>query len=60
VLHRVYIGNSTDMDYVANQATRALFDEYGIHYEFAGEYPSGHSYITWQHNLLDFAPRLFR
>lgn len=60
VLHRIYIGNRTDMDYAANQATRALFDEYGIHYEFAGEYPSGHSYITWQHNLLDFAPRLFR
>lgn len=59
LLHRIYIGNSTDMDYAANQATRALFDEYGIRYEFAGEYPSGHSYITWQHNLLDFAPRLF-
>jgi enterochelin esterase-like enzyme len=60
VLHRVYVGDRTDMDHAANQATRALFDEYGIRYEFAGEYPAGHSYITWQHNLDDFARLLFR
>jgi enterochelin esterase-like enzyme len=60
VLHRIYVGDRTDMDYAANGATRALFDEYGIRYEFAGEYPSGHSYITWQHNLVDLARLLFR
>ena len=60
LLHRIYVGDSSDMDYTANQATRALFDEYGVVYQFAGEYPAGHSYITWQHNLLDLAPLLFR
>lgn len=59
-LHRIYCGNSTDVVYQDNIRTRALFDRFGIHYEFS-QYPdSGHTWETWRVNLHDFAPRLFR
>jgi enterochelin esterase-like enzyme len=59
-LHRIYLGNRTDVVYQDNIGTRALFDRYGIHYEFF-EYPdSGHTWETWRVDLHDFAPRLFR
>jgi enterochelin esterase-like enzyme len=60
-LFRIYIGNKADIAYGNNFATRALFDEYHIKYQFAGVYPiAGHVWKTWQHDLADFAPRLFR
>ena len=60
-LFRIYIGNKADIAYANNIATRALFDQYHIKYQFAGVYPiAGHVWKTWQHDLADFAPRLFR
>jgi enterochelin esterase-like enzyme len=59
-LLRIYIGNQMDIAYTNNIATRQLFDQYGIRYQFAGVYaPSDHDWKTWQYDLHDFAPRLF-
>lgn len=60
VAHRVYVGNTTDVVYADNVKTRAMFDAYGIRYTFQQFPGSGHTWETWRHNLLDFAPRLFR
>lgn len=60
-LFRIYIGNRADIAYTNNIATRALFDQFHIRYQFAGSYPvAGHVWKTWQHDLDDFAPRLFK
>ncbi len=60
-LFRIYIGNRADIAYQNNIATRALFDQFHIRYQFAGSYPlSGHVWKTWEYDLFDFAPRLFR
>ena len=60
-MFRIYIGNQADIAYENNILTRKLFDDLGVHYQFAGSYPkSGHVWKTWQHNLVDFAPRLFQ
>ena len=60
-LFRIYVGNPMDIAYTNNIATRALFDQYGVHYTFAGSFKTGgHVWTTWQHDLDDFAPRLFR
>ena len=57
---RIYIGNKVDIAYDNNVATRALLDKHHVRYQFGGSYPgSGHTWTTWQHNLLDLAPRLF-
>lgn len=59
-LHRVHVGNPGDVVYRNNGRTRAMFDRYGIRYEF-DEYPdAGHSWETWRVNLNDFVPRIFR
>jgi enterochelin esterase family protein len=59
-LHRIYVGNPSDVVYRDNISTRAVFDRFGVRYEFS-EYPdSGHTWETWRVNLHDFAPRLFR
>jgi enterochelin esterase-like enzyme len=59
-LHRIYVGNANDVVHPDNINTRAMFDRFGIRYQFS-EYPdSGHTWETWRVNLHDFAPRLFR
>jgi enterochelin esterase-like enzyme len=59
-LFRIYVGSKADVVYEDNNATRRLFDDYGTEYEFAGAYPeAGHAWKTWQHDLADFAPRIF-
>ncbi|MBG0568058.1 alpha/beta hydrolase-fold protein [Actinoplanes aureus] len=59
-LLRVYTGNVTDFTYPITMATLDAFDRLGIRYEFAGITPGPHGWDTWQKNLIDFAPRLFR
>ncbi|GIF08252.1 alpha/beta hydrolase [Actinoplanes siamensis] len=59
-LLRIYTGNVTDFAYPITMATMAAFDRIGIRYEFAGVTPGPHGWDTWQRNLIDFAPRLFR
>jgi enterochelin esterase-like enzyme len=56
--HRIYIGNTDDIAFTNNVATRALFDDFGIRYGFSQFAPAGHAWETWRHNLADFAPRL--
>jgi enterochelin esterase-like enzyme len=58
------VGNTTDIAYNGAQTTRALFDQYGVHYtyvpgsEIGANY--GHVRDTWRHALWAFAPLLFR
>jgi enterochelin esterase-like enzyme len=59
-LLRIYSGNVTDFVYPIVVSTRATFDTLGIKYDFAGITPGPHGWDTWQKNLIDFAPRLFR
>lgn len=54
----VAMGGEKDIAYQNGLNTKALFDKYGIHYE-SDSYPAGHTFLTWRHNLKDFAPLLF-
>jgi len=58
-LFRIEMGGEKDIAYQNGLNTKALFDKYGIHYE-TDSYPAGHTFITWRHNLKDFAPMLFQ
>lgn len=59
-LLRVYGGDRTDFLHSLVLGTLATFDSLGIEYEFDGPTPGPHGWDTWQKNLIDFAPRLFR
>jgi len=51
------IGKS-DFAYPNMTATRALFDDVGIQYEY-DETPGGHEWPVWQRYLSELVPRLF-
>lgn len=53
------MGGETDIAYQNGINTKALFDKYGIKYE-TNSYPGGHTFLTWRHDLLTFAPLLFK
>ena len=53
------MGGEKDIAYKNGQNVNALFDKYGINYKTAS-YPAGHTFITWRHNLYEFAPLLFK
>lgn len=55
----IAMGGEKDIAYQNGLNTKALFDKYGIRYE-TDSYPAGHTFITWRHNLKDFAPLLFQ
>ncbi len=57
---RVYSGDVTDFVNPFVMSTLATFDSIGVKYEFGGVTPGPHGWDTWQKNLIDFAPRLFR
>lgn len=57
---RVYCGDQTDFLYPMVLQTLTTFDCLGITYEFDGPTAGPHGWDTWQKNLIDFAPRLFR
>jgi enterochelin esterase-like enzyme len=56
----VYCGDQTDFLYAVVLRTLATFDRLGIEYRFDGPTPGPHGWDTWQANLADLAPRLFR
>jgi len=58
-LFRIAMGGEKDIAYQNGLNTNALFDKYGIRYE-TDSYPAGHTFITWRHNIKDFAPLLFQ
>lgn len=52
------MGGPEDIAYANNKVMRAKFDELGIKYTHS-EYPGGHTWPVWQHDLYLFAPLLF-
>jgi enterochelin esterase family protein len=48
-----------DIAYQNGKNVLALFDKYGIRYQ-TNDFPAGHTFITWRHNLYEFAPLLFK
>ncbi|MEZ4701780.1 MAG: alpha/beta hydrolase-fold protein [Rhodothermales bacterium] len=55
----IAMGGQQDIAYQNGQNMLALFDRYGIRYT-TNDYPAGHTFITWRHNLVEFGPLLFR
>jgi len=55
----VAMGGEKDIAYKNGENTKALFDKFGIKYQ-TNSYPAGHTFLTWRHNLAEFAPILFR
>ena len=55
----ITVGGPGDIAYPNSAPTRALLDQYGIHYTFV-QGTGDHVWDTWRHNLLSFAPLLFR
>jgi enterochelin esterase-like enzyme len=55
----ITVGSPQDIAYNNNFATLALFDQVHIRYTFV-QGTGGHVWDTWRHDLLSFAPQLFR
>ena len=55
----IAMGGEKDIAYENGKNVLALFDKYGIKY-ITNNYPAGHTFLTWRHNLHEFAPLLFR
>lgn len=60
-LKKFYItmGGKEDIAYENCKAMMAKFDEMGIKYEYS-EYPGGHEWPVWRHDLFMFAQQLFK
>ncbi|WP_331217507.1 alpha/beta hydrolase-fold protein [Plantactinospora sonchi] len=60
-LLRLYTGNVTDPAYNATYRLTKELRRSGVRFEFDGVNPDGGgNWTTWQENLVDFVPRLFR
>lgn len=55
----ITVGDQRDIAYDNNFATLALFKRFHIKYKFV-QGTGGHIWNTWRHDLLRFAPLLFR
>lgn len=55
----IAMGGEKDIAYTNGKNVLAVFDKYGIKYT-TNNYPAGHTFLTWRHNLYEFAPLLFR
>lgn len=55
----IAMGGEKDIAYQNGKNVLALFDKYGIKYK-TNDYPKAHTFLTWRHNLAEFAPLLFR
>ncbi len=53
------MGGAEDIAYANNKVMRAEFDKIGIKYAYS-EYPGGHTWPVWRHDLAAFAPLLFK
>jgi enterochelin esterase-like enzyme len=53
------IGGKEDIAYNNCQIMRSKFDEMKIPYVY-DDYPGGHAWPVWRHDLYEFAPLLFR
>ena len=52
------MGGPEDIAYANNKVMRAKMDELGIKYVYS-EYPGGHTWPVWRHDLYLFAQKLF-
>ncbi|GIG90602.1 alpha/beta hydrolase [Plantactinospora endophytica] len=60
-LLRLYTGNVTDPAYNATHRLTKVLGRAGVRFEFDGVDPDGGAnWTSWQDNLVDFVPRLFR
>lgn len=55
----IAMGGERDIAYKNGLGVNAVFDKYGIKYQ-TNTYDAGHTFITWRHNLVEFAPLLFK
>jgi enterochelin esterase-like enzyme len=55
----IAMGGKEDVAYKNCQSMLSKFDEMKIKYTYS-EYPGGHAWPVWRHNLYDMAPLLFR
>ncbi|UII25736.1 esterase [Fulvivirga maritima] len=55
----IAMGGEKDIAYENGKALNKIFDQYNIKYQ-TSTYDAGHTFITWRHNLLEFAPLLFQ
>lgn len=55
----VGIGGKEDIAYNNCQVMRSKFDEMKIPYVY-DDYPGGHAWPVWRHDLYKFAPLLFK
>lgn len=55
----VAMGGEHDIAWQNGENTKALFSKHGIRFQ-PNSYPGGHTFLTWRHNLKDFAPLLFQ
>jgi enterochelin esterase family protein len=56
----IAMGGEKDIAYQNGKNVLAMFDKYGVKYQTAPVFPAGHTFLTWRHNLYDFAQLLFR
>lgn len=54
----ISMGGKEDIAFENCKIMRSKFDEMGIKYKYS-EYPGGHSWPVWRHDLFMFAPLLF-
>jgi len=55
----ISMGGKEDIAYENCQFMLEKFDEMGIKYEYS-EYPGGHSWPVWRHDLQKFAQLIFK
>jgi enterochelin esterase-like enzyme len=55
----VSMGGEEDIAFKNCQIMLAKFDEMGVKYKYS-EYPGGHSWPVWRHDLFEFSQLLFR
>lgn len=55
----ISMGGQEDIAYNNCKIMCAKFDEIGINYEYS-EYPGGHTWPVWRHDLFLFAQKLFK
>ena len=55
----ISMGGQEDIAFNNCKIMRAKFDELGVRYTYS-EYPGGHSWPVWRHDLLQFSQLLFK
>jgi enterochelin esterase-like enzyme len=55
----ISMGGKEDIAYQNCQVMLKKFDDMGIKYQYS-EYPGGHTWPVWRHDLMEFSQRLFR